>query len=140
MTRHEQPTNFSRRALLQAGGALVVSIGAPVADLLKDPGNERWRQFSIEFCGGTHLKDSSEIQGFVITSEESVSKGIRRIVALTGLVGLVWCILQWVSTGFGPLEYAALLRTLILSLTATAIGVQLALTAFLSAIIEIPTR
>ena len=62
------------------------------------------------------------------------------IVALTGLVGLLWCTLQWVSTGFGPLEYATLLRTLILSLTATAIGVQLALTAFLSAIIEIPTR
>jgi hypothetical protein len=62
------------------------------------------------------------------------------LVALTGLAGLVWCTLQWVSTGFGPLVYAALLRTLILSLTATAIGVQLALTAFLSAIIEIPTR
>jgi len=31
MTRHENPTNFSRRSLLKAGGALVVSIGAPVA-------------------------------------------------------------------------------------------------------------
>jgi nicotinate dehydrogenase subunit B len=31
MTRHEQPTNFSRRALLKAGGALVVSIGAPLS-------------------------------------------------------------------------------------------------------------
>jgi alanyl-tRNA synthetase len=63
----------------------VVSIGVPVADLLKDPTNEKWRQYSIEFCGGTHLKNSSEVEGFVITSEESVSKGIRRIVALTGL-------------------------------------------------------
>jgi alanyl-tRNA synthetase len=62
----------------------VVSIGVPVVDLLKDPTNERWQQFSIEFCGGTHLKNSSDIEGFVITSEESVSKGIRRIVALTG--------------------------------------------------------
>lgn len=31
MTRMEKPANFSRRSLLKAGGALVVSIGAPVA-------------------------------------------------------------------------------------------------------------
>ena len=31
MTKHEQPLAFSRRALLQAGGALVISIGAPIA-------------------------------------------------------------------------------------------------------------
>ncbi len=62
----------------------VVSIGVPVADLLGDPENERWRRFSIEFCGGTHLKNSEACEAFVITSEESVSKGIRRIVALTG--------------------------------------------------------
>jgi nicotinate dehydrogenase subunit B len=30
MTRHENSATFSRRALLQAGGALVVSIGAPI--------------------------------------------------------------------------------------------------------------
>jgi alanyl-tRNA synthetase len=62
----------------------VVSIGAPVKDLLADPMNPKWRQFSIEFCGGTHLKASNEAESFVITSEESVSKGIRRIVGLTG--------------------------------------------------------
>jgi alanyl-tRNA synthetase len=62
----------------------VVSIGAPVADLLKSPSKPDWRQYSIEFCGGTHLANSSEVENFVITSEESVSKGVRRIVALTG--------------------------------------------------------
>jgi nicotinate dehydrogenase subunit B len=31
MTRMEKPASFSRRALLKAGGALVVSIGAPIA-------------------------------------------------------------------------------------------------------------
>jgi alanyl-tRNA synthetase len=62
----------------------VVSIGAPVAELLKDPSNPKWRQFSVEFCGGTHLKNAGDAQGFVVTAEESVSKGIRRIVALTG--------------------------------------------------------
>jgi alanyl-tRNA synthetase len=63
----------------------VVSIGVPVAGLLKDPANAKWREYSIEFCGGTHLKNAGECEGFVITSEESVSKGIRRITALTGL-------------------------------------------------------
>ena len=63
----------------------VVSIGVPVADLLKEPTNPTWREFSVEFCGGTHLKNSSHAEGFVVTSEESVSKGIRRITALTGL-------------------------------------------------------
>ena len=62
----------------------VVSIGKPVADLLSSPENAQWRQFSVEFCGGTHLKNTAEAVTFVITSEESVSKGIRRIVALTG--------------------------------------------------------
>jgi alanyl-tRNA synthetase len=62
----------------------VVSVGAPVADLLKDPTNQKWRAFSVEFCGGTHLKSTGEIESFVITSEESVSKGVRRILALTG--------------------------------------------------------
>jgi glycosyltransferase involved in cell wall biosynthesis len=62
------------------------------------------------------------------------------LIALGGCTGLIWCILQWVSAGFGPLEYSALLRILILSITAIAIGVQLALTGFLSAIIEIPIR
>ena len=41
---------------------------------------------------------------------------------------------------FGPLEYTKLLRLLILSLTAIAIGMQLALTGFLLAIVEIPVR
>jgi glycosyltransferase involved in cell wall biosynthesis len=62
------------------------------------------------------------------------------IIAVGGFGGLIWCTLQWASTGFGALEYSSMLRILILSLTAVAVGVQLALTGFLSAIIEIPTR
>jgi alanyl-tRNA synthetase len=62
----------------------VVSIGVPVPDLLKNPNDPKWRQYSIEFCGGTHLKNTRDAERFVITSEESVSKGVRRILALTG--------------------------------------------------------
>jgi alanyl-tRNA synthetase len=62
----------------------VVSVGAPVEDLIADPANATWRQYSVEFCGGTHLANASEAEGFAIVGEESVSKGIRRIVAVTG--------------------------------------------------------
>lgn len=61
-------------------------------------------------------------------------------IALIGIAGLAWCVAQWASAGFGPLEYAQLLRTLTISLTAVAIGFQLALSGFLSAITAIPTR
>ncbi len=62
----------------------VVSVGVPVEKLLADPGNAEWRKFSIEFCGGTHLSNSVQAGGFAVMAEESVSKGIRRIVAHTG--------------------------------------------------------
>ena len=63
----------------------VVSIGAKVSDLLADPGNEKWMEYSIEFCGGTHLLRTDEAQRFVILSEGALAAGVRRIVALTGV-------------------------------------------------------
>ncbi|MFM9957825.1 MAG: alanine--tRNA ligase [Phycisphaerales bacterium] len=62
----------------------VVSIGATVAELLGDPASERWHEVSIEFCGGTHTTKTGEIGGFALVGEEAVSKGVRRVTALTG--------------------------------------------------------
>jgi alanyl-tRNA synthetase len=40
--------------------------------------------YSIEFCGGTHLKNSAQAGSFKLISESGVSAGVRRIEALTG--------------------------------------------------------
>jgi hypothetical protein len=62
------------------------------------------------------------------------------VLILAGVGGLGWSVVHWASTGFGPLGYSDLLRVLIISMTVLAIGVQVGLTAFLSAITEVPTR
>ena len=40
--------------------------------------------FSKELCGGTHLTNTGEVEAFEILSEEGVSAGTRRVIALTG--------------------------------------------------------
>jgi alanyl-tRNA synthetase len=61
----------------------VVSIGAKIDDLLADPQSDKWRDVSVELCGGTHIKAMGEVKHAVIVSEDSLMKGIRRMVIYT---------------------------------------------------------
>ena len=62
----------------------VVSV-APVqiADMLQNPQDAAWSNYSVEFCGGTHLTNTKEAEAFVLLSEEGIAKGIRRITGVT---------------------------------------------------------
>ena len=40
--------------------------------------------YSVEFCGGVHLKNTAQAGSFKIVSEGGVAAGVRRIEALTG--------------------------------------------------------
>jgi len=62
----------------------VVSVGVPVDELLANPESGKGDETSVEYCGGTHLIRTGHIGEFVITSEEAIAKGIRRVIAISG--------------------------------------------------------
>eukprot|EP00913_Durusdinium_trenchii_P032634 g30546.t1 len=62
----------------------VVTVGRPIDNVLEDPGSEKWMSQSVEFCGGTHISQTSEAKHFVLLEEKGIAKSVRRIIAATG--------------------------------------------------------
>src|SRR5207244_10149347 len=62
----------------------VLVIGADKDSFSRDAERSARAELSVEFCGGTHLRHTSQACLFKIVSQEGVAKGVRRITAVTG--------------------------------------------------------
>mmetsp|Transcript_22227 Transcript_22227/g.26690 ORF Transcript_22227/g.26690 Transcript_22227/m.26690 type:complete len:1164 (+) Transcript_22227:109-3600(+) len=62
----------------------VVAVGASIDNILSNPSKDDWAKLSVEFCGGTHISNTSEAGQFALLVEEGIAKGIRRIIGVTG--------------------------------------------------------
>jgi alanyl-tRNA synthetase len=78
-----------------AAGALALfgeKYGDEVRVLSMGRASKEGRTYSVELCGGTHVRATGDIGVFRIVSESAVSSGVRRIEALTGEAARAWLV------------------------------------------------
>jgi hypothetical protein len=155
---------FSPRWLFLYPGAALVGAGTAAA-LLLFPGGVRIGGVILDthtflvaaisilvgmqiVCFGLIARRFAAAYGFLpkskllplFQSEVTLERGLiaAGLVTLAGCAGVLWALLSWASVDFGPLNYPAVTRVLVLSLVAIAGGIQLAFTSFLLGIMDIP--
>jgi hypothetical protein len=86
------------------------------------------------------LPASDRVARLPIPTRLEPSLIVAGILGVAGIGGFLYSLTQWWDVGFGPLVYGQLVRVLTVSCTAIALALQLAFTAFLSAIIDIDIK
>jgi len=65
---------------------------------------------------------------------------VALLLVLVGLAALGWGFSQWAARGFGPLPLSSTMRAMIIAVTTLVAGLQLAMSAFMASMIDVPLR
>jgi hypothetical protein len=74
----------------------------------------------------------------IFTIERAVMIGATLFAG--GITGVVWAVWSWQAKSFGELDYAGMMRLLIPSIAALALGIQIFMASFLAGILDLPMR